>query len=353
MKSVTLFYREGSSDKIYQVAIEPNGNQFVVNFAFGRRGSTLSTGTKTQTPVDIEAAGKIFEKLVNEKKAKGYTEGESGTPYQHSEKQSSGILPQLLNPVDEVEASALVTDSNWCMQEKFDGRRMMLEKQGAAIHGINRKGLMVGLPSPVTVNAQKIHDSFIIDGECVGDMFYAFDILERNGQPQTMLPYQLRLDILADLLNDSQHPNIKLVETAYEAIDKATMLTQLKQQNKEGVVFKRLDASYTAGRPNSGGAQLKHKFYATLSAVVAKINKQRSVELRLLNGEGWIPVGNVTIPANASIPKLGQVIEVRYLYAFPQSHCLFQPTYMGTRSHVNQMECLATQLKYKAGDDEQ
>ena len=32
-ESVTLYYREGSSDKVYQAAIEPAGSQFVVNFA--------------------------------------------------------------------------------------------------------------------------------------------------------------------------------------------------------------------------------------------------------------------------------------------------------------------------------
>ena len=100
---VTLYYREGSADKVYQVAIAPADNLFVVNFAYGRRGSTLSTGTKTSLPVDYDAAKKIFTKLVSEKKAKGYTEGENGTPYQYTNKQSSGILPQLLNPIEETE----------------------------------------------------------------------------------------------------------------------------------------------------------------------------------------------------------------------------------------------------------
>ena len=77
------------------------------------------------------------------------------------------------------------------------------------------------------------------------------------------------------------------------------------------MVFKRLDAPYTPGRPNSGGNQLKHKFYATCSAVVAKINDKRSVELRLLNGQGWISVGNVTIPPNFKVPAVGAVIEVQ------------------------------------------
>jgi len=77
---VTLYYRAGSSDKVYQAAIEPMGDEFVVNFAYGRRGSTLTTGTKTSLPVPYDTAKKIFVKLVNEKKAKGYTEGENGTP---------------------------------------------------------------------------------------------------------------------------------------------------------------------------------------------------------------------------------------------------------------------------------
>ena len=88
---VALYYREGSSDKVYQAAIEPAGKQFVVHFAYGRRGATLTTGTKTSSPVDYAAAKKIYTKLVGEKKAKGYTEGANGTPYQHTDKQASGI----------------------------------------------------------------------------------------------------------------------------------------------------------------------------------------------------------------------------------------------------------------------
>jgi bifunctional non-homologous end joining protein LigD len=95
-EDITLYYREGSSDKVYHAVIEPRGELFVVNFAYGRRGSTMSTGTKTQTPVDYDSATRIFEKLVNEKKAKGYTEGPDGTPYQNTAKEDrvTAILPQ-------------------------------------------------------------------------------------------------------------------------------------------------------------------------------------------------------------------------------------------------------------------
>jgi bifunctional non-homologous end joining protein LigD len=80
LPNTTLYYREGSSDKVYQCEIKAAGERFVVNFCCGRRGSTLITGTKTNVPVDYESAQNIFNKLIKEKKSKGYTEGESGNP---------------------------------------------------------------------------------------------------------------------------------------------------------------------------------------------------------------------------------------------------------------------------------
>jgi bifunctional non-homologous end joining protein LigD len=65
-QNTTLYYREGSSDKVYQCQIEPAGHRFTVNFAYGRRGSTLNTGTKTNVPVSFEDAQRIFDKLVKE-----------------------------------------------------------------------------------------------------------------------------------------------------------------------------------------------------------------------------------------------------------------------------------------------
>ena len=110
-----MYYREGSSDKVYQAVIEPQGEGFVVNFAYGRRGSTMNTGTKTQTPVDYDTAKDHLRKLVREKMAKGYTEGPDGTPYQNTPKEDrvTGLLPQLLNPIDEQEVKRLLKDPAW------------------------------------------------------------------------------------------------------------------------------------------------------------------------------------------------------------------------------------------------
>ena len=77
-EQITLYYREGSSDKVCQASIEPRGGLFVVNFAYGRRGSILQTGTKNPEPVDYDSAKTIYDRLVREKEAKGYTEGPDG-----------------------------------------------------------------------------------------------------------------------------------------------------------------------------------------------------------------------------------------------------------------------------------
>ena len=56
LENITLYYREGSSDKVYQAGIERARERFVVNFAYGRRGTTLNAGTKTNVPVEYEQA---------------------------------------------------------------------------------------------------------------------------------------------------------------------------------------------------------------------------------------------------------------------------------------------------------
>jgi len=96
--------------------------------------------------------------------------------------------------------------------------------------------------------------------------------------------------------------------------------------------------------PASGGDQLKHKFYNTASLIVGTGNGKRSVSLYVYDGTC---VGNVTIPPNKEIPTTGEIVEVRYLYAY-RGGSLFQPVYLGKRDDVKPEECSSDQLKFKA-----
>ncbi|WP_001015840.1 WGR domain-containing protein [Leptospira interrogans] len=347
LNKISLYYQGDGSDKVYHVNIDPEGDGYVVHFAFGRRGSSLQTGTKTSKPVSYEAAQKIMRQLVNSKMAKGYTEIESGTPYLHSTKEErvSGVHCQLLNPIDEEELSTYVEDDQYGAQEKLDGNRMMIRKIGDNVEGINRKGLIIAISQILHDHSLSFSEDFILDGEVIGDVFFPFDIFSKDGKDIQHLPYQERYAILESILKD-QDEIFHIVKLVKSTKGKKVLLEELREKQKEGIVFKDLNAPYKAGRPSSKGSQIKFKFYETATVSVETVNLKRSVSMRLYNGNEWVSVGNVTIPVNFAIPKENDIIEVRYLYAY-KGGSLYQPTYLGARTDADENDCDLKQLKYK------
>lgn len=347
-KTITLYYTDERSDKVYQASIDPDGDGYRVNFAYGRRNATLTTGTKTTSPVELAAAQKIFTKLVNEKQAKGYTEGVAGTPYQSNvNKVAADVRPQLLNTIDERQAMSLIGDSAWLMQEKMDGRRLILRKTGTVVEGINKLGVITAVAQPIVDVALGVNQDFILDGEVIGNVYHTFDLLSFDGKDIRGADAGNRYRLLGlACVAFRNSGTIRVVESWTEADDKACNLRKLRQANAEGVVFKRIDSRYKAGRPNVDGHQLKLKFVATLSAVVVRINDKRSVSVGLLDGDKWVYVGDCAIPPNKEIPNAGEVVEIRYLYA-TAGRRIYQPVYLGVRDDILPSECTVRQMKFK------
>jgi bifunctional non-homologous end joining protein LigD len=356
MQTIFLHYREGSSDKVYQVSIEPQDAGYLVNFAFGRRGTTLQTGTKTQTPIELSAAQKIFDKLVKEKTAKGYKETTDtadlsalAVAYQRTnrEQNDTGIYCQLLNSIEVHDVDRYLHDDQFLAQEKHDGKRLLLAKRGSELIAINRKGLSVSYPA-VFQNLASYPTDFILDGEAIGETFYAFDLLEVGSDDIRPQPVSTRLEKLNALVSSLNASFLYETASAQDAASKKSLYEQLHAQKKEGIIFKLKSSVYTPGRPASGGTQLKHKFYATASFVVAAVNNKRSVALGLFQNGDMVPAGNVTISINFDIPQEGDIVEVRYLYAFKESGSVYQPVYLGKRDDLDYDACVVSQLKYKA-----
>ena len=354
--SAVLFYKEGSSDKVYQVQLHPDPKNigWMVSFQYGRRGSTLTSGVKVSKPCDFEVALKIFRKAITDKKAKGYTEDTSGKVFamSHNEANNTGVVPQLLNNIEESMLNAYIADPSWMMQQKFDGKRMMVRRTGDKVEGINRRGLTCGLPDVIRDTfLENTKSDFLIDGECVGEIYYAFDYLEDNGIDMRTEAALDRYDALkADF--DDMGPSVLVVSNATSPARKRKLLDQVRAGNFEGVVLKQVNSLYKPGRPNKFGDQLKFKFVATADVIVAEVNDKRSVAMRVFNGEETVNIGNCTIPPNHDIPKIGEVIEVRYLYAYPNG-ALYQPIYLGPRTDKEAYSCKINQLKYKAGTEEE
>lgn len=352
-EKVSLYFCDnGSSNKEYHAQLISEEGGFKVNFQYGRRGGPLQSGTKTASPLPYDKAKKVYDKLVAEKTGKGYTPGESGAAYQGTTKEASytGVLPQLLNSIDEADVERLINDPAYGMQEKSDGERVLFRRTGLAVTGINKKGMERPLPELLVADAAKIEGDCIIDGELLGAAYIAFDILEHGGEDLRCRPYQYRLAILRSVIA-KESAFIRVCETYFTAEEKRKAFAALRAAKREGVVFKRLDAPYEAGRPNSGGPQLKFKFYETATVQVVGANGgKRSVRFQGFDDRGRpVEIGSVTIPPNSEIPQSGDFIEVRYLYAY-RGGSLYQPTYLGRRDDQNESDCLISKLKYKSGE---
>ena len=345
-----LHYKEGGSDKVYVGWLEPEGERYHVDFAYGRRGSALKTGRKTSASLPQEAAQAVLDKLLASKMAKGYTPETSGAAYQGTDRAGrvSGAAVQLLNAVEEEELDGLLTSAEHVAQEKHDGERLLVEKRDGGVQGINRSGLYVGLAVAVKAAIEALPvASCLVDGEAVGEQLHAFDLLELGGEDLRGRPYSERLAMLGALLRGSAG-GVTVVGTAYCADTKRALFEAVKARGGEGVVFKEGAAAHQHGRPNSGGVALKFKFVQSCSALCAGVHpSKRSIALALLDDDGQeVPVGNVTVPPNQLIPATGSVVEVRYLYAH-RGGALYQPLLLRVRGDLPREDCRLTQLKFK------
>lgn len=312
-RSADLFYKEGSSDKVYHIWIENVGANHFVKSRHGRRGSTLIDATKVG-PTHAAEAEKIYARVVAEKVSKGYKfsavgptgllGGDSG-PIKDDETHrparsynpnpnAPGVIPgdtlncQLLNPITEEELVSYMKDDLWALQEKHDGKRMLIGFNNGKVEAWNRKGQLIEPPREFAACCKDAFGefNFIIDGEACGGLYYAFDILWLQGMDCRRIPLHERLINLGMLLRSSssyggkKQDTFREVVTAFTTAEKRALFKITQKAEHEGVVIKELSAIYTAGRPNSYGPALKYKFVESCTCgVVANERGKRSVGL--------------------------------------------------------------------------
>jgi len=345
----SLHFTQGTSDKEYHAEIIAVGSEYEVHFRYGRRGSALTSGKKTQAPVSLDQARKVYQRLLSEKRAKGYTEGESGTPFEGDStgKVASGFVPQLLAEARAEDLDALLDSDEWVMQVKADGERRAIKIENGTSIGINKKGLEVAIPRSLGDSARclTVISPTLLDGEQVGDRLKVFDVLEHDGQCLRERTYGERLTYL-ERLRPYGHA-FDFVTTVRGRAAKREEFARLKAEGAEGVVFKRLGSTYRAGR---GDEMRKWKFYATATVFVGAISaSKRSVTVRVLDGTGnLIDRGNVTIAPNQAMPRPGDISEIRYLYCNGPDGNFYQPVYLMTRNDADLADVASVfDLKFK------
>jgi predicted DNA-binding WGR domain protein len=81
IKRTSLYYQEGTSDKVYEVDFcEVSDGRFVVNYRYGKRGGNLKEGVETPQALPESEAQRVFDKLVASKVKKGYQEASGAVP---------------------------------------------------------------------------------------------------------------------------------------------------------------------------------------------------------------------------------------------------------------------------------
>jgi DNA ligase-1 len=187
------------------------------------------------------------------------------------------------------------------VQPKYDGFRVQIHREGerVSIFSRNLENMTEMFPELVAAARQPAVTSVILDGEAIAydpdseeylpfqetmgrrrkqgiEQFalrvplraFVFDVMYRDGQDLTSLPYEERLDIVNELVRGSD----ALVAAPLIRTDSAEVLTRELLDNisrgLEGVVAKRLDSPYQAGARNFNWVKLKRNTSGQLNDTI-------------------------------------------------------------------------------------
>jgi bifunctional non-homologous end joining protein LigD len=263
----------------------------------------------------------------------------------------------LLTPIEEPEALQLVPDASWWFQQKFDGRRLAVQKKDGQYSGINKLGQLIPIDSRLTKCLASVEaQAFLVDGEITDSRFHLWDLLDINGTDLRVQPYEIRFARLALVFRGADEA-LRVCETAMTAKAKRAFVKAMHESRAEGFVCKNRNAAYTGGR---AGQHYKCKFVTTSSFIVGpKPDKKaddghRSIAVYLLDGNRPRFMGTVGVPDRYPLPRVEQIVEIRYLYCHPGADGkLIQAKYFGkVRDDIQLADCSVSQLKLKAEESD-
>lgn len=368
-----LEYVGGGSDKLYVIQLQETvsaaGAEYATICYYGRRGATLSA-TQKYKGASRASARSFFDKAEREKTRKGYTHitvsagaSISGMPssapvFGGAAKPSSasataaptppaavGPLPMLASVIaTEAELEALLVDANASFQRKYDGERAMVSMRRSGVVCTNRKGIQRPMSAKAEVELKTLlalpdfgdERETVLDGELMGDVFVAYDILTLRDNDMRGLPFDERYAALELLLEGNTG---LLAPTAWSEAEKRALYRQALDEGWEGLIGRINSALYLPGR---GKALWKFKLWATCTCRVLTVNTKRSVQLALRDeADSEVFVGNVTVPVNQEVPEPDSLVEVRYLYAM-DGGSLYQPTLLSPRTDIDECDTRAS-----------
>jgi bifunctional non-homologous end joining protein LigD len=184
----------------------------------------------------------------------------------------------------------------WAVEVKFDGMRLQVRRDGAAVCLRSRPGrdCTEEFPELTAIQSALGRHRVLLDGElvCLGTdgtpdfaslrrrlrapadkarghaerspvTYLAFDVLHLDGRSTRELPYERRRELLVDLALDH---GTRWRTPRHFVADSDRVLAATRERGLEGVVAKRFGSPYLPGARN--GAWVKHKHRRTESFLV-------------------------------------------------------------------------------------
>jgi bifunctional non-homologous end joining protein LigD len=365
VKSVQLFFQEGTSDKLYNAQIVEDAGAFTVAVQWGRRGSTLQEGSKA-VRVSRAKAEATFDKIVREKRSKGYEEiagtvrpaavappagaGSGSKAGAGTKRAVVGHAAQLLTAIDDDELDGFLGNDEVIAQQKLDGVRVLVTITPAGeLVATNRHGQPTQMAGGhALAGLAYLPKATVVDGEILDNAYWIFDVLTVAGTDVRTHGYLDRYKLLDEELEPALTGTAQILPMAKGAKAKRTLHDKLRRAGAEGIVFKQRDAPYSHGRVTT---QRKYKFIKSADVIILE-NVGNAYKMAVMDGSKLFECGNVFAgTTNASRKDLDSrlaagerpVAEVRYLYA-TDDHQLFQPVFVMLRDDKLARSCMRSQL---------
>ena len=172
--------------------------------------------------------------------------------------------------------TALPPGENWTFEIKFDGYRCIAVKHDKEVTLFSRNENVLNKRFPKVVDAlATLGSDFVLDGELVAfDLqgrpsfqllqnnlsralpvyFYAFDLLNRDGEPLLNLSIERRRELLANVLPAPEDP--MRLSPLLQA-PSGQVLEAVRKLGLEGVVGKRIGSAYEPGERSGAWIKLR------------------------------------------------------------------------------------------------
>ena len=257
-------------------------------------------------------------------------------------RESFGRSPHLPERISRAEAEKFLHDDDWGVEEKMDGRHLLLRSRQGVVTGGSKGGLQARVPLTIADTLKPFGD-IETDGEDVYGDYHAFNLLSVGTTDYTRLTKAEAHDALVALPNSAA---LRVVPLIKGTAAKLAYVKEIEARGGEGFIVTRLSARY-----GEEGSMFKVQFRAQNAFIVGgrRNEEKSSVEVFVLREDGSRrSMGFVTVKANQTFPKPDEIVEVKYLYAYRGDGKLHQPELLSPRDDATHADCQEGKLRFKA-----